>query len=1005
MKLEFLSVNEFAKGLTPVTTTEFRTRAGEFHPEGLFSERIFGVENSRERSQTYSYVDLNATVIHPAAFVIFKRLDRKLLDFFSTEKLFTIQDNGLYFETKKGVTGIKEFIKAFPKMKFKGGTPQREGLIKVLKESYKNGTLFVDKIPIIPPDLRPAYQDENHQWIIDELNNVYISIIRKVTQIKGIGKSGALFDLLNYNLQLAVNSHDTYIRTKISKKHGLIRDKMLGKRVDFSARAVIIPGPKLNASDVGIPLRIGINLFQPFIIHYMLYSKRYPRYAELESEIQNYTDSELSVDTIKRVMKGIKDNDKIPIPLYELFFEACEIVSKGRVVLLKRDPALHDGSYRAFYPITTRGSTIELSTLCVGPPNADFDGDQMAVFHPLSDQAQAEAKEKMMRAYGSKSSNAVMFELSKEMGLGVYLMTKDVKLKTSPIAVSLKDLEKATNPYIPVRFRGHNTTMGRAILNASFPSDFKWIDGQVTKGDINKLIPVIIDKYGDKVANDVFSSVKDSAFKFATIGASSITLDILDIPDSILRLKEKLPDASTEEADKLLKQMEVLLIKHLKGTGLYDLVESGSGKGWGQPMQMLVAKGVIADTAGNILQPIKGSFADGLTNTEYFNAAGGARKGMADRSLSTATTGYFTRQLVYLLSPVEAHPTLKDCKTKRAIQIRLNNDLIKRMTGRYIIKNSKVIPFKKSDYKAGDIVNLRTPIFCESYKLCHTCYGDLLRRHRSPYVGVLAGASIGERGTQLIMRQFHVGAKVELLYHNILQEIIDNDPMIEVGKSNLEKYTQQEEDKLIAKKECIVKIDLSTYAIDDSYMIKDDHVWFNHLVSQIEFNDLIFNITLDYSVNLLKQNFQKIGNSALIFKYSVGDTILEVPLQTDDIKEQVNYIGRLIGGRVVYKDPAHLLLKVMKVYGGSVSDLDLCYFEVLCSQVLRDRKNQSLPARMGKTWDPIMMNIKNTVFSTGFVQGLAFENINKSIETGLISKEDLPSTILEKLVTGEDLRK
>ena len=1003
MKIKFLDVEKFVKGLNPVTTTEFRTRAGEFHTDGLFSEKIFGVENSRDRAKTYSYMDLNAYVIHPTAFIIFKRLDRKLIDWFSTEKSFTVQDDGQYFETSKGVTGLKEFMKVFQKLKMKGGTPQREELIKILKESNKQGTLFINKVPIIPPDLRPAYEDQNGNWVIDELNNVYIGLLRKTIQVKGVGKSGALFDLLNYNLQLAVNSHDKFVRTKISKKYGLIRDQMLGKRVDFSARAVITPGPKLKIDEVGLPLRIGINLFQPFILHHMLYSKKYPRYAELESEIRDYTDSELSVDTMKRVMKGLKDDDKLPSSLYELFFESCEIVMKGRVVILKRDPALHDGSYRAFNPILTRGHTIELSTMQVGPFNADFDGDAMAVFHPLSDQAQKEARDKMMKSSSSKSSTGIMYEISKEMALGIYLMTKDVKLKSSPIAVTNADLEKANNPYIPVRYRGHNTTMGTAILNASFPPDFQWIDGQITKGKINALIPEVISKYGEDVASKVFSSVKDSAFKFATIGASSITLDIIEIPDSILRLKEKLPTSTPEEAQKLLKQMEVILRDHLKDTGLYDLIESGAGKGWSQPMQMLVAKGIIADTKGNLLAPIKGSFSDGLTNVEYFNAAGGARKGMADRALNTATTGYFTRQLVYVLSPVEAHATLKDCKTKRTVQIRLNKDIISRIKGRYIIKNGNVIPFKASDYKTGDVIELRTSIYCESYKLCHTCYGDLLKRHKSPYVGVLAGASIGERGTQLIMRTFHTGGAATIVVRDIYKDIIENDPMIPANKSKLMAYIQQEDDKIIAKKDCTIKIDLSTYEINNSYLIEKDHVWFNHLIAQVEFNDMIFNMNLDYAVHLLKQDFQKIGKEALIFNYKTGDTMIEIPMQTSEIKDQVNYVNRLVGGRVVYKDPSHLLLKVFKVYGEGVSDLDLCYFEVLCSQVLRDRKNEALPARLGKPWDPVMMNIKSTVFSTSFVQGLAFENINKAIETGLVSKEDLPATILEKLVTGEKL--
>ena len=611
----------------------------------------------------------------------------------------------------------------------------------------------------------------------------------------------------------------------------------------------------------------------------------------------------------------------------------------------------------------------------------------------------------MMKGVGSKSSNDVMYEISKEMAVGVYFMTKSTSSKSSPIAVSVADLEKANNPFIPVRFRGHNTTMGRAIINAAFPPDFPWMEKQMTKKDINKLIPQIIDKYGDDVSRKVFTSIKDSAFKFATISGASITLDMLDIPDSIMRLKDKLPNSSPEEAQKLLKQMEEILKKHLKDTGLYDLVESGSGKGWSQPMQILCAKGVIADTKGNLLEPIKGSFSDGLTNIEYFNAAGGARKGMADRALNTATTGYFTRQLVYVLSPVEAHPSLRDCGTKRTITVRLTGDMLGRMKGRYYVKNGKVLPFKPSEHKVGEVVNLRSPIYCESYKLCHTCYGDLLKRHKSPYVGVLAGASIGERGTQLIMRTFHTGGAATITVRDVLQDIIENDPMIEINKSQLAQYVEQNEEKLIAKKECQIRIDLSTYDVNDSYKIEEDHVWFNHLVSQIEFNDLIFNLSLDYPVHLLKQNFKQVGKESLVFDYNVGDVFCEIPMQTEEIKEKVNYVNRLVGGRVVYKDPSHLLTKILKVYGAGVSNLDLVYFEVLASQVLRDRTNQALPARLGKTWDPVMMNIKNTVFSTSFVQGLAFENINKAIETGLVSKQDVPSTILEKLVTGESLRK
>jgi len=999
MKLKLLDVNRFARGLTPVTTAELKTRAGEYHPDGLFSEKIFGIEsNILDRSKKFSYINLNAMIVHPAAYKLLIRIDRRIENFLNTEISYSLNSDGFMVEDKNGVVGINEFIKLFPKMNLKSGTPQREKIIQVLLDAYKKDSLFIDKLPVIPPNLRPLNIDEDGNMILDEINNIYINIIRKASQIKTVGTGSALFDILNFYLQTAVNDHDKFVRTKISKKSGLIRSTMLGKRVDFSARGVITPGPQLNVNEVGVPLRMAVSLFQPFLIHYLLYSKKYPYSEDLEIEVKLYTENELSVDTVDRVIKAIKAGDKIPQKLYDLFFDATQIVMKGRVVLAKRDPALHDGSYRAFTPVLIHGDVIQICTLQVGGFNADFDGDQMALFHPLTKQAQQEAKDRMMNGKGSKHSGHVTYEISKEMAVGLYVMTKNKPKFNSPIAVTKEDLIKATDPYIRVKFRNKVTTMGRAIFNAAFPPDWPFMDELVTKKYVNGLITKIIDKYGDEKANQIFSDVEKIGFKFSTIMAPTLTIDILEMPDSILRIKEKIEGSSPEDAERLIAEANKLMINHLKDTGLYDLVESGAGKGWGQPSQILVAKGIISDPKGNVLPPISGSFADGLQTKEYFSAASGARKGMADRSLNTATTGYFTRQLVYVLGPAEASPTLKDCKTKRTVTLRLTNDLIKRLTGRYYIRGNNLHRFQPSQFKAGDPINLRSPIFCESKKFCHTCYGDLIKRHKTPYVGILAGASIGERGTQLIMRTFHTGGAASFVKHDILQEILDNDPLINV---NLKRYFYQDADKLIVLKPAKFTIDLSGYTMNDNIQINDDHIWVNHLISKIEFEDVIFNIMLDYPVHIRKINMNVIEKERIDFEYAANDIMIVVPITTSEIKEQVNYVNRLLGGKVVYKDPSHMLTKIMKVYGGSVSDLDLVHFEVLTSQVLRDRKNPILPARLGKTWDPQMMNIKNAIFASGFIQGLAFENVNKAIETGLISEGELEPSILGKLITGE----
>ena len=997
MKLNLLDVNRFARGRTPVTSTELRTRTGGFAPDGLFSEKIFGVEGSLDRSKKYSYFDLYAKVVHPAAYDLLIRIDRRIKSFLSTEGSYSLDSNGMIILDEKGISGISEFINLFPKITFKGGTPARDKIIKVLEESHKKGTLFIDKVPVIPPSLRPMYEDESGKLIIDELNNVYINIMRKASQIKSVGKGSALFDLLNFYLQLAVIEHDKYVRSKIAKKSGLIRGNMLGKRVDFSARAVITPGPNLKVNEIGVPLRIAVSLFQPFLIHYFLFTK-YPYKEDLEREVKEFTGSELSVDTVNRVIKSIKSGDKVPTPLRKLFFDATEIVMKDRAVLAKRDPALHDASYRAFYPKLIEGHTVQLCTLQVGGFNADFDGDQMALFHPLTKQAQQEAKDKMMKGVGSKHSGHVTYSLSKEMVAGLYIMTRNVKRTSSPVKVSTDVLDKATDPYIPVKYKGKNTTMGRAIFNSAFPSSFPFIDKLVTKKVANDLIPEVIDKYGEDASVEVFSKLEKIGFKFATIMAPSFSIDMIEMPDSILRIKEKLPNVSPPEAEKLLKDAEKIMINHLKDSGLYYLIESGAGKGWGQPRQILIAKGIISDPKGNLLPVIKGSFSEGLQTTEFFNSASGSRKGMADRSLNTADTGYFTRQLVYVLGPAEASGTVKDCKTKRTTLLRLTNDLIKRLKGRYIVRGGKIELFNSSKFKPGDSIYLRSPIFCESKKICHVCYGNLLKRHKTPYVGILAGAAIGERGTQLIMRTFHTGGAAAIAVHNVPQDILDNDPLI---TKNINRYLLQDDNKLITLKPCKISIDLSNYHINDNLQINEDHVWVNHLLSKIEFDDIVFNLILDYPVHIRKLNMEMVEKEYLNFEFAKDDIILQVPLQTTDIKDQVNYVNRLLGGKIVFKDPSHLITKVMKVYGGKVSDLDLVHFEILISQVLRDRTNQALPARLGKTWDPVVMNIKNAVFASGFIQGLAFENVGKAIEAGLVSEGEIEPSLLGRLATGE----
>ncbi len=372
--IQFLNMNNFIKNLIPVTSTEFFIRSGDFNSNGLFSEQIFGPLESKERKKTFSYIKLYTKVIHPSALKILIQLDRKVEKFISANESFSLTKEGLLQIDDNGVTGIKSFIKLFPKIQFRGDTDKREKFIKKIKEAYTNNILFIEYLAVIPPEQRTIYKDENDMWIHDKLNDYYINILRKTFHIRSSSKDGPLYNLLNYEVQKAIISHDDYIRTLIQKKRGLIRSQLLGKRTDFSGRAVITPGPDLKVDEVGLPLRLAVGLFEPFIIYKLLYSQTSDK-IQLQNEIKKFLKTDLSVESIKTIIKNIKSGDKIPDSLCKIFFEATEVAMIGRAILLKRDPCLQAESIRAFYPKLILGNTIKLCTMIVGGLNADFDGD------------------------------------------------------------------------------------------------------------------------------------------------------------------------------------------------------------------------------------------------------------------------------------------------------------------------------------------------------------------------------------------------------------------------------------------------------------------------------------------------------------------------------------------------------------------------------------------------------------------------------------------------------
>jgi len=782
--LKLMDIEEFTKDMVPVRVAELFTSKNDFHPEGLLSENIFGPLETSYRRTTYSYIDLKTEVIHPAILKILIQLDRKIEKFISSEANFIIDNNGILVEDPNGITGINKFREIFPIINFRSETSQREKYINLIQKTYKNKTMFIKKLPVIPPGFRPAYQDNDGVWMVDKLNEIYQGIIRKTIQVDSAKGAGVLYELLTYGLQLAINDHDEYIRSKISKKSGVVRNFMLGKRVDFSGRAVITPGSSdLNLNEIGLPLRMVVSIFEPFIFHVALYSAEKYDTTELKEETKKFLNLEFSTESLKIILNAIKNGDVLPEKIYNAIFEIAEIATKDRVVIAKRDPVLHPESLRGMYVKVIDGDSIKLCPLQTSSFNADFDGDTMAIYHPLTKQSQEEVKQRMMNLTSGLSSNALTFSFEKEMFVGLFLMTKESTYKNTPTIIhDESELNSYSDPYVLVKYRGEILSAGRALFNSFFPSDFPIVNKQINKKNLNPIIMYLVDKYDKKTVEDTVSKMYKTAFKFATILAPSLTLNEIEIPDEIYQLKEKLDKIPIEDVGKVIDEMKKILIDHLKGTGLYDLIESGSGKGWDQPMQILVAKGIVADAKGNVVGPIKGSFADGFSNKDFFNSSYGARNGIVNRVINTSSTGYLARKLVYILNGVEADLFLKDCGTTRTLNIKLTSDIIKRLKGRFILKNDRIEEISPENSKPGETIQLRSPIYCKSPKICHTCYGKLLERHKSPFVGMMAALYIGERSTQLIMKAFHMGGTVKIIKRNLIEDILRNNPSIKLEK-------------------------------------------------------------------------------------------------------------------------------------------------------------------------------------------------------------------------------
>ncbi|MGB0925101.1 MAG: DNA-directed RNA polymerase subunit beta', partial [Minisyncoccia bacterium] len=701
---------------------------------------------------------------------------------------------------------------------------KRLSLIRSLdRENIRPEWMFVKIIPIIPPALRPMVALEGGRYATSDVNDLYRRVINRNNRLKKLINIGAPDVILRNEKRIMQEAVDSLMDNSIRKhsgsvavsssqkrslkslsdqlkgKQGLFRQNLLGKRVDYSGRSVIVVGPKLSMNQCGLPKKMALELFRPFVI----------------------------AKIIEREMAfNVRGAGKMLEEPTDEIWTILEEVIDGKYVLLNRAPTLHRLSIRAFMPILIEGKAIQLHPLACAGFNADFDGDQMAVHVPLSEEAQLEAKTLMASGKNllSPSSGSPIVAPSHDMVLGVYWMTKAVdgakgegKIFSSPNeAITAYDFEKvdfrakikvlATDSERYAEFDGKpfETTVGRLLFNSIMPKDFGYINNVVKKKDISNIIHDLILRYGMDATPPVLDKIKDFGFKYVTVSGSTFGYSDAIIPEG----KDEIIDAGRVKALEIQDQYEEGLIsndeRYRKTVELWesvktdvqnvivdnlgssesieDMVTSGA-RGSASNMQQLAGMiGVIVNASGKAIDfPILHSYKEGLTPIEYFITTHGSRKGLTDTALKTASAGYLTRRLHDVAQDVVV--TAEDCGTKRSeIATEENYDGIVRSLAHTITGRTLVATIKDADgktmFKKGHMlvkqdaldiqdagiteVPVRTPLTCDNiHGVCQSCYGLDLGRNElvkvGEAVGTIASQSIGEPGTQLTLRTFHAG--------------------------------------------------------------------------------------------------------------------------------------------------------------------------------------------------------------------------------------------------------
>ena len=693
--------------------------------------------------------------------------------------------------------------------------------------------MILDVVPVIPPDIRPMVQLDGGRFATSDLNDLYRRVINRNNRLKRLLELGAPDIIVRNEKRMLQEAVDALIDNgrrgrpvtgpnnrplkslsdMLKGKQGRFRQNLLGKRVDYSGRSVIVVGPELKMYQCGLPKEMALELFKPFVMKRLVETN--------------------AVGNIKAARKAV-ERAKPEV------WDALEVVIKGHPVLLNRAPTLHRLGIQAFEPVLVEGRALKLHPLACTAYNADFDGDQMAVHVPLSAEAQAEARFLMLAANNllKPSDGRPVTVPTQDMVLGSYWLTLDRDGQIGEGKV-FRDVDEALMAYdthvvnlqskIKVRRTGMwngekiedliDTTVGKIIFNRPIPQDLGYVDRTkrenalkfeidflVGKKQLGKIIDRCIKVHGTAMTSEVLDNIKAQGYKYSTLSAITVAVGDATIPkekkEIIAKAEEQIDEITEEFRDGLLSDSErynAVLKTWEKATTdvtdalqkgldrynpIYMMADSGARGSMSQIRQLAGMRGLIANTSGKTIEiPIRANYREGLNILEYFISSRGARKGLADTALRTADSGYLTRRLVDVSQDVIIRE--EDCGAEDGLtifDIREGSEAIEslheRLQGRYLVEDfcdpetGEVLVSKDKMMDDGDAdiivghgverIKIRSILNCRAkHGVCKKCYGANLANGQpvtvGEAVGIIAAQSIGEPGTQLTMRTFHTG--------------------------------------------------------------------------------------------------------------------------------------------------------------------------------------------------------------------------------------------------------